>query len=85
MFANNELEAYVLGFRLICSTIGANLDSRAENANFKGVFLVCTCCFFPPPPPFEPSFFAEMMSFRLSVNMIFYGSIKSFRLICSSL
>ena len=48
MFANNELEAYVLGFRLICSTIGANLDSRAENANFKGVFLVCTCCLFPP-------------------------------------
>ena len=36
-------------------------------------------------PPFEPSFFAEMMSFRLSVNMIFDGSIKSFRLICSSL
>ena len=48
MFANNELEAYVLGFRLICSTIGANLDSRAENANFKGVFLVCTCCLFSP-------------------------------------
>ena len=48
MYVNNELEAYVLGFRLICSTIGANLDSRAENANFKGVFLVCTCCLFPP-------------------------------------
>ena len=36
-------------------------------------------------PPFEPSFFAEMMSFRLSVNMIFDGFIKSFHLICSSL
>ena len=36
-------------------------------------------------PPFEPSFFAEIMSFRLSVNMIFDGSIKSFRLICPSL
>ena len=73
MFANNELEAYVLGFRLICSTIGANLDSRGELRRriSKVCFSSALAVYF---PPFEPSFYAEIMSFRLSVNMIFDGS-----------
>ena len=32
-----------LSFDMLASIIGANLDSRAEDANFKGVFFVCTC------------------------------------------
>ena len=67
---------------MLNSIFGVNLGSRAEAANFKGVFLSACVDHF---SPLEPIFFAEKTSFELSVNMICKEFFKSFCLIFSPL